>query len=122
MNEDTQELERRSRAAFDESVESLDAATRSRLARARAKALAEMKGRRIAGPRLWIPAGAAAAALIAAMLWQREQPGPATARSETAVGGFEDFELVAQGDDFDMLEEDPGFYAWADEQLSDGVG
>lgn len=122
MNEDMQELERRSRAAFDESVESLDAATRSRLARARAKALEELKGRRTAGPTLWIPAGAAAAALVAAMLWQREEAVPATAQYEATVGAFEDLDLMAQGDDFDMLAEDPGFYAWADEQLSDGVG
>jgi len=122
MNEDMQELERRSRAAFDESVESLDAATRSRLARARAKALEGLKGRRTVGPVLWIPAGAAAAAIVAAMLWQREEGGPATARNEATIGAFEDLDLMAQGDDFDMLAEDPGFYAWTDEQLSDGVG
>jgi len=122
MNEDRQELERRSRAAFDKSVESLDAQTRSRLARARAKALEESRGRRAAGPVLWIPAGAAAAALVAAMLWQREEAGPATAADESTVGALEDLDLMAQGDDFDMLAEDPGFYAWADEQLPDGVG
>jgi hypothetical protein len=122
MNEDMRELERRSRAAFDESVESQDAATRSRLTRARARALEELRGRRAAGPVLWIPAGAAAAALVAAMLWQREEAGPATTRNETTVGAFEDLDLMAGGEDFDMLAEDPGFYAWADEQLSDGVG
>jgi hypothetical protein len=122
MNEDMRELERRSRAAFDESVESQDAATRSRLTRARARALEELQGRRAAGPVLWIPAGAAAAALVAAMLWQREEAGPATARNETTVGAFEDLDLMAGGEDFDMLAEDPDFYAWADEQLSDGVG
>ncbi len=122
MNEDRQELERRSRAAFDQSVESLDVQTRSLLARARAKALEESRGRRAAGPTLWIPAGAAAAALVAAMLWQREEAGPATTADESTVGALEDLDLMAQGDDFDMLAEDPGFYAWADEQLPDGVG
>lgn len=122
MNEDMRELERRSRAAFDGSVESLDAATRSRLARARTKALEESGGRRAAGSALWIPAGAAAAALVAAILWQREEAGPVTAQNDTTVGAFEDLDLMAQGDDFDMLTEDPGFYAWAEEQLSDGVG
>jgi hypothetical protein len=122
MNEDMRELERRSRAAFDDSVESLDAATRSRLARARAQALGELRGRRAAGPALWIPAGAAAAALVAALLWQREEVLPATAQNEAALGAFEDFDLVAEAEDFDMLAEDPAFYAWADEQLSDGVG
>jgi hypothetical protein len=122
MNEDMRELERRSRAAFDESVESQDAATRSRLTRARARALEELRGRRAAGPALWIPVGAAAAALVAAMLWQREEAGPAAALNEATVGALEDLDLMAGGEDFDMLAEDPGFYAWADEQLSDGVG
>ena len=122
MNEDMRKLERRSRAAFDESVESQDAATRSRLARARAKALEELRGRRAAGPALWIPAGAAAAALVAAMLWQREEGVPASAGTEAAVAAFEDLDLMAAGEDFDMLGEDEDFYAWADEQLPDGVG
>lgn len=122
MNEDMRELERRSRAAFDESVESQDAATRSRLARARAKALVELRGRRAFGPALWIPAGAAAAALVAAMLWQREEGVPMSAGTEAAVGAFEDLDLMAAGEDFDMLRDDEGFYAWADEQLPDGVG
>ncbi len=122
MNEDMRELERRSRAAFDESVESQDAATRSRLARARAKALEELHGRRASGPALWIPAGAAAAALVAAMLWQREEGVPKSARTEAAVGAFEDLDLMAAGEDFDMLRDDEGFYAWADDQTSDGVG
>lgn len=122
MNDDVRELERRSRAAFDQSVESQDAATRSRLARARAKALEELRGRRVGGPALWIPAGAAAAALVAMMLWQRDEGRPATAGTEAAVGAFEDLDLMAAGEDFDMLGEDEGFYAWADEQSPDGVG
>jgi len=122
MNEEMRELERRSRAAFDESVESQDAATRSTLARARAGALEQLRRRRVAGPVVWIPAGAAVAALVAAMLWQREEGVPVTARTETAVGSFEDLDLMAAGEDFDMLGEDPGFYAWANEQISDGVG
>jgi hypothetical protein len=122
MNEDMGKLERRSRAAFDESVESQDAATRSRLVRARSKALEELRGRRAVGPALWIPAGAAAAALVAAMLWQREEGVPATAGSAAAVAAFEDLDLMAAGEDFDMLGEDEGFYAWADEQTPDGVG
>lgn len=122
MNEDMRELERRSRAAFDESVESQDAATRSRLARARAKALEELRGRRAFGPALWIPAGAAAAALVAAMLWQREEGVPMSAGTEAAVGAFEDLDLMAAGEDFDMLRDDEGFYAWADGQTLDDVG
>lgn len=122
MNEEMRELERRSRAAFDQSVESQDAATRSRLARARAGALEQLRQRHVAGPAVWIPAGAAAAALVAAMLWQREEDAPAIALAETAVGAFEDLDMMAGGEDLDMLDEDLGFYAWADDQMPDGVG
>jgi hypothetical protein len=122
MNEDMRDLERRSRAAFDASVESQDAAARARLARARSKALGELRGRRAGGPALWIPAGAAAAALVAAMLLQREEGAPAGARAEAAIGALEDLELMAAGEDFDMLGEDEDFYAWAAEQTPDGVG
>lgn len=122
MNEELRELERRSRAAFDESVEAQDAATRSSLARARAEALEQLRHRPVAGPALWVPAGAAAAALVAAMLWQREEAPLATARIEATVGALEDLDLMAAGEDFDLLDEDPGFYAWADEQIPDGVG
>jgi type VI protein secretion system component VasF len=122
MNEKMRELERRSRAAFDESVEAQDAATRSRLARARAGALDPLRHRSVAGPALWIPAGAAAAALVAAMLWQREEAPLATSRIEATAGALEDLDLMAAGEDFDLLGEEPGFYAWADEQIVDGVG
>jgi len=43
MTEKNQDLERRSREAFDDSVASLDGATRSRLARARELALVEAR-------------------------------------------------------------------------------
>jgi len=120
MNDEMRELERRSRAAFDESVESLDAETRSRLARARARALAELRERRAPGPAVWVPVGAAAAALVAAMLWQREEstaPPP-----DAAFAALEDLDMMAGGEDFEMFHEDEGFYAWAEEQMSDGVG
>lgn len=120
MNDRMRELERRSRAAFDESVESVDAGTRSRLARARARSIEELRRSRAPGPALWIPVGAAAAALVAAMLWQREEgraPPP-----DAALAAFEDLDMMAGGEDFDMLHEDEGFYAWAEQQMSDGVG
>jgi hypothetical protein len=47
-DERMRELERKSRAAFDGSVESLDAASRSRLARARTRALEQLRHRRMA--------------------------------------------------------------------------
>ncbi len=121
MNESMRKLEKRSRAAFDASVEAQDGATRSRLARARAAALEGLSHRRISGPALWVPAGAAAAAVVAALLWQREDdaaPGPPRA---SAIA-LEDLDIVAGGEDFDMLAADEGFYDWADEQISGDVG
>ncbi len=121
MNEHMRKLEKRSRAAFDASVEAQDGATRSRLARARAAALEELSPRRIAGPGLWVPAAAAAAALVAALLWQREEGAVRKPRQATAIA-LEDLDIVAGGEDFDMLAADEGFYDWADEQISGDVG
>jgi hypothetical protein len=121
MKESMQDFERRSREAFEESVASLDGATRSRLARARELALAE--ARRGYRPRLstWMPIGAAAAAAVMAIaLWNGGANGPAV--TEPAVIAFDQFDIVAAGDDLDMMDEDPAFYAWAAEELADGVG
>jgi hypothetical protein len=51
MTERMQDFERRSREAFEESVASLDGATRSRLARARELALVEARSRYRRQPR-----------------------------------------------------------------------
>jgi hypothetical protein len=116
MNERMREIERKTRAAFDASVEAGDAATRARLARARAAAIGELRRRQIAGPAVWLPVGAAAAALVAAFLWQREE-------AAVVPGiGLEDFDLVAGGEDFDLLGEDADFLAWAAVAAGDGVG
>lgn len=121
MTERRQDLERRSREAFDESVASLDGATRSRLARARELALAE--ARRGFRPQLstWVPVSAAAAAAVMAIaLWSGRTAGPEAA--EPAFAALEEFDIVAAGDDLDMMEEDPAFYAWAADELADDVG
>lgn len=120
MNEDEmRELERKSRAAFDASVEAGDAATRSRLARARATALEELHHRGFGRATAWLPAGAAAAAIVAALLWQREEA--ALPAADPAVA-YEDLDIVAGGEDFDLLGEDADFVAWASQQIPDGVG
>lgn len=121
MNDRMKEFERRSRAAFDESVESLDAGARAKLARSRAGALAQLRDRRLPWSSPWVPAGAAAAAaVVAVMLWLREESGgPASVPPATA---FEELDMVASGEDFDMFDEDPGFYTWAAGQMADDVG
>jgi hypothetical protein len=115
---DDRELEARARAAFDASVEELDAATRSRLTQARHRALAA-RGARPAWQAIGVPAGAAAAAAVLAVaMWTGREPD-ATSPQAAAVQG-EMFDLLAAGEDFELLGEDPEFYAWVETQ--DDVG
>lgn len=120
MNDRMREIEHRSRAAFDASVAAQDAATRARLARARAAALGELERRRLGGAAAWLPAGAAAAAVVAALLWQREEAGQPAAPDVAAA--YEDLDLVAGGEDFGLLGEDADFVTWAAQEIPDGVG
>jgi hypothetical protein len=121
-NERQDEFERRTKAVFDRSVAELDGATRSRLARARQRALAEALQPR---SRLWSfgrPAQAAAAlaivAVFAAVLIVRDGPAPAPAVA--VAEDFSDFDLLLEEDEFDLFE-DLEFYAWLDE-ATDGAG
>ncbi len=111
MSDHDREFEARARAAFDESVAALDGHTRSRLTQARHRALAA-RGARPAWQSLGLPVGAAAAAVLAVTLWTPgESPSPPA--SLAAAGPAEMLELFAAGDDFELLAEDPEFYAWA---------
>lgn len=111
-------LEERSRELFDNSVERLDAQTRSQLNQARQRALAEInKG---SARRLWMGAplgGLAAAALIALILIRTggESPSP-----ENASVLLDDFDIVADADNFELIQ-DVEFYSWLADQ-SDGAG
>ncbi len=121
MKEHTQNIERKSREAFEESVAALDGATRSRLARARELALTEARRRYRPSFSTWVPIGAAAAAAVMAIaLWSGGHVGPQAA--EPALVALEEFDIMAAGDDLDMMDEDPAFYAWAVEETTDGVG
>jgi hypothetical protein len=117
MNEEEiRDLERRSRAAFDASVEATDAQARTRLAGARRTALAGLDRGRIGRAAAWVPVGAAAAAVVAALLWQRE-PAP----QQPAIA-FEDLDIVTGSEDLDFLGEDADFVAWAAGEIPDDVG
>jgi hypothetical protein len=121
---DGNEFERRIRAALEQSVERLDARTRSRLNQVRHRALAEYAARRASPWRRWIgagsllPAGAvAAAALVAITIWNAPrglEPDAAVAGGEAAPA-FEDLELLADaGALVDGSESvDLDFYEWA---------
>jgi negative regulator of sigma E activity len=111
MKLDDRQFEARARSAFDASVEALDGATRSRLTQARHRALSARKARS-AWPSLAVPVGAAAAAVLAVALWTGRDAGPASAPQAPTVQG-EWLDLLAAGEDLELLGEDPEFYAWA---------
>ena len=101
----------RSKALFDESVQRIDGKTQSQLNRGRQKALAELQPRR--GMRVltgWAPAtGAAAAAVVAAVMWNGNAPQDEIAPASSAT----DFEILLNGDSLEMYE-DLEFYSWMD--------
>ena len=106
-------LERRARELFEASASELDARTASRLARARAAALAELDSPRRPAWQWAAPVAVAASAAVVAVLLTRA-PGepPAPAAASDAAAGIEALELLAAGDDLDLAAEDPEFYAW----------
>ncbi len=111
-------LEERSRRAFDDSVEALDAATLSQLNRARQAALAGVRGDRPASG--WRPvATAAAVAVLAVALWLGQLPEKPVAEHETVAAvapeEAEDLEIVLQDDNLEMLAE-LEFYDWVDSE------
>lgn len=118
LNPDEQAFAERTGRRLRQSADELDAATQSRLNRARQRALDEMPAgttRRPIG--WWVPAGATAvAAVLVIGIWQARGPGempvetgvelvPVTA--DEAV----DFEILLEEGDLEMLE-DLEFFAW----------
>jgi hypothetical protein len=124
-------LEARAKQLFEASVAGLDGSTRSKLARARARAVEVASRPRAITAWLparspWLPAGAAAAAAaIAVFVWQ----GSIVEQSDVGMAAIDDLEILLAEDEFDMFEE-LEFYAWLDEQpelempepADDGVG
>jgi len=109
MNEQDETFAKKAKAAFDASVDELDAATLSRLNRGRHAALAELARPKHQWSR-WMPAtGVAAAVLVAVVLLQtssvvNEVVGPASVT---------DMEILLGEDSIEMLE-DLEFYSWID--------
>lgn len=100
-------------ALFQHSVDELDAATQSRLNRARQAAISQaVDNRAWLGRRSpWIPAtGVAAAAAVAVVMWSttRQIEPYETLAPLTEIS---DFEILLDEDGLDMLE-DLEFYAW----------
>jgi hypothetical protein len=116
--EDRSEFERRTRETLEASVTRLDGRIRSRLTQARHAALDEARRRRGFGGRdgwrSWMPAGALAAAVLVAMLLWTGRSGTSLAPNGELAASFEDIELLADGEAFELAEgQDFEFYEWA---------
>lgn len=123
MSDHDDRFEARARAVFDEGVERIDGGTRSRLTQARYAAVAEL-GRQVTWRSPWLPTAAVAAvSVLAVALWLHPGvPGDAPS-SLSAAALVDDLELLAAGDDLDLLQEDLEFYAWAAQaEMDNGIG
>jgi hypothetical protein len=120
-------FEERSRVLFNDSVDSLDFAVRSRLTQARHAAIEAAAAKR----RPWFsrvgvlaPAGMTAAAVLGAVLWLGSPLGQHAATVAEGQPNLEDLEIVASsdegGDAMDMLQDDIEFYDWADKAANSG--
>ncbi len=117
---------RRAKTLLDESAEGLDAATLSRLNRARQAALRRVRPR--AAQRWFLPAGMASAGvlLFAVVAWHAQGPGGAGRIQDlpfpaSASPTSSDIDLVSSDDNLELYQ-DLEFYAWLDaqDQGSDG--
>lgn len=119
--EDTAAFENRTREMLDESTTRVDARIRSRLNQARHAALAEASRAREGAWRNLglVPAGGAVAAaiLVALVLWG-ERPQQTLPVNEGPQAAFDDLELLADDEVFDLMEQGDGsFYEWAVSQI-----
>ena len=128
IGEPNASFEERSRALFQDSVEGLDYALRSRLTQARNAAIeAAAAKRRPWFTRLGVlaPAGVTAAAVLGTVLWLGSPLGQHAVTVSDGQPNLEDLELVASsdegaGDALDMLQDDIEFYDWADKAANSG--
>jgi hypothetical protein len=123
-NDGGSNFERRTKQVFDDSVDALDAATRSKLTQARYRALEEQASARGRGFRSsLVPAAAAAATALVAFLVVWQQTPPATVPQAASLN---DLEILLGEEDLEMLDEEIEFYGWLEEQpefaTADSVG
>jgi hypothetical protein len=125
VTEPLTEFERNARAVLAESMSRIDGRTRSRLNQARQAALAAVGARHRPWWRsytLMPAAGAAAALLVAVMLWHREPVALEPPVLEGQRSAVEDMDLLADAEALDLMEGwDGSFYEWAADQTDGGV-
>jgi hypothetical protein len=109
-------FEQRTKRLFDDGVAGLDAATRSRLTRARHVALGELAPARAYWRRSLVPAGGVAvAAALAVLLFVHPRPSGEPGPGVTA-SSLGDLEILLGEEDLQMLDDDLEFYGWLEEQ------
>lgn len=119
LGRDEEDFARRAGQRLRESADQLDAATLSRLNRARQKALAEIPGETRDGYGWWVPAGVTAvAAIVAVGLWQADRIDEASIDGVPVTADeVADLEILLEEGELEMLE-DLEFFAWlATEEL-----
>ena len=127
-NKSRESFEERSRALFQDSVEGLDFALRSRLTQARHAAVEAASIRRrpwFFRIGVWTPtAGVTAAAILGVFLWVGSPLGRHAVTVADGQPNLEDLDIVASseesGDALDMLQDDVDFYDWANKAASPG--
>ncbi|HTE41380.1 MAG TPA: hypothetical protein VK629_11145 [Steroidobacteraceae bacterium] len=103
------EFEQRAKVVLQASADELDARTRSRLTQARHAALDAARNPSSAiKPYMWIPAGAAAAAVAVFLIGR---PAPVTESQQVAAAPVDEFEIIAAEDSLEFYR-DVDFYAW----------
>jgi hypothetical protein len=110
------DFEDKARALFEDSVERLDANTRSKLTQARNRALDEVNKGAVRRRWLWAPAGGVALAAIVAVVMLNA--GGSRSGGDTGALALEDIDIVADSENLDMLE-DVEFYMWLDNAPAD---
>lgn len=107
-------FEQHTKRLFDEGVAGIDAETRSRLTRARFRAVEELAPAKRRWRWSYVPAGGVAvAAALAVLLFVHPRPQTETALQSSPLG---DLEILLGEEDLQMLDEDIEFYGWLEEQ------
>ncbi len=106
-------FEQRTKQVFDDGVAGLDAATRSRLTRARHRALEELAPAKARWRWSFVPAGGVAVAALAVLLFVHPRSPTETGLQASSLS---DIEILFGEEDLQMLDEDIEFYGWLEEQ------
>ena len=110
----SEDFEKRTQDILEESTSRLDGRTRSRLTQARHAALAQLE-KPARGWRSYVPAGAAAAAAVFAVMLYVQPGRVVETRVASNPSAVEDLDILADADapDFTEDSDDVEFYEWA---------